>query len=166
MPDEKESVEEEVVADKAADGAEEVSAVEAKEEPAAAAPSEGAAKEGAPAEEKKEGAPGEEKKDDGKAKTAEEIFLELEGEDGVEKPKILKAKSSKNVHTGIVHVSATFNNTIVTVSDLKGNVIGWSSSATATARTKMSTPLSGSSLPTNRTIGPSSKRRCARAAAW
>jgi small subunit ribosomal protein S11 len=45
----------------------------------------------------------------------------------VEKPKIVKAKGSKNIHTGIAHVLSTFNNTIVTITDLKGNVIGWSS---------------------------------------
>ena len=45
----------------------------------------------------------------------------------VEKPKIIKAKGSKNVHTGIAHVLSTFNNTIVTITDLRGNVIGWSS---------------------------------------
>jgi small subunit ribosomal protein S11 len=45
----------------------------------------------------------------------------------VEKPKIVKAKGSKNVHSGVAHVLATFNNTIVTITDLKGNVIGWSS---------------------------------------
>jgi small subunit ribosomal protein S11 len=42
-------------------------------------------------------------------------------------PKIIKAKGSKNVTSGIVHVVSTFNNTLVTVTDLKGNVIGWSS---------------------------------------
>ena len=47
--------------------------------------------------------------------------------DDVEKPKIVKAKGSKNVHAGIAHVLSTFNNTIVTITDLKGNVIGWSS---------------------------------------
>ena len=47
--------------------------------------------------------------------------------DEVEKPKIVKAKGSKNVHSGFAHVLATFNNTIVTITDLKGNVIGWSS---------------------------------------
>ncbi|MDP9004448.1 MAG: 30S ribosomal protein S11 [Verrucomicrobiota bacterium] len=40
---------------------------------------------------------------------------------------MIKAKGSKNVHTGIAHVLSTFNNTIVTITDLKGNVIGWSS---------------------------------------
>jgi len=45
----------------------------------------------------------------------------------VEPVKIIKAKGSKNVHTGIAHVLSTFNNTIVTITDLNGNVIGWSS---------------------------------------
>ena len=45
----------------------------------------------------------------------------------VEKPKIIKAKGSKNVTSGYAHVLSTFNNTIVTITDLHGNVIGWSS---------------------------------------
>jgi small subunit ribosomal protein S11 len=45
----------------------------------------------------------------------------------IEKPKIIKAKGSKNVHSGIAHILSTFNNTIVTITDLTGKVIGWSS---------------------------------------
>jgi small subunit ribosomal protein S11 len=45
----------------------------------------------------------------------------------VEPIKVIKAKGSKNVHTGIAHVLATFNNTVVSITDLSGNVIGWSS---------------------------------------
>ena len=45
----------------------------------------------------------------------------------IEKPKIVKAKGSKNVFIGIAHISATFNNTIVSITDMTGNVIGWSS---------------------------------------
>jgi small subunit ribosomal protein S11 len=52
--------------------------------------------------------------------------LSLSSEE-LDKPKIVKAKGSKNVHSGVAHVLATFNNTIVTITDLKGNVIGWSS---------------------------------------
>jgi small subunit ribosomal protein S11 len=44
-----------------------------------------------------------------------------------DKPKIVKAKGSKNVNAGVAHILATFNNTIVSISDLNGNVIGWSS---------------------------------------
>src|SRR5882762_8510716 len=47
--------------------------------------------------------------------------------DEIEKPKIVKAKGSKNIHAGIAHVLSTFNNTIVTITDMNGNVIGWSS---------------------------------------
>jgi|SRR6516164_1474047 len=44
-----------------------------------------------------------------------------------DRPKIVKAKGSKNVNAGVAHILATFNNTIVSISDLNGNVIGWSS---------------------------------------
>src|SRR6266487_3510804 len=57
------------------------------------------------------------------AAAAESLSLSAE----VEKPKIVKARGSKNIHSGIAHVLATFNNTIVTITDMKGNVIGWSS---------------------------------------
>jgi len=45
----------------------------------------------------------------------------------IEPVKIIKAKGAKNVHTGIAHVQASFNNTIVSITDLNGAVIGWSS---------------------------------------
>lgn len=45
----------------------------------------------------------------------------------IEKPKIIRAKGAKNILQGIVHVLATFNNTTITITDLNGNVIGWSS---------------------------------------
>lgn len=41
--------------------------------------------------------------------------------------KIRKAKGSKNIHAGVVHILATFNNTKVTFTDTSGNVISWSS---------------------------------------
>src|SRR5206468_10255377 len=44
-----------------------------------------------------------------------------------DKPKIIKAKGSKNVSAGVAHILATFNNTIVSITDLSGHVIGWSS---------------------------------------
>src|SRR5436190_4344131 len=47
--------------------------------------------------------------------------------DEIDKPKVVKAKGSKNIHSGIAHVLSTFNNTIVTITDIKGSVIGWSS---------------------------------------
>lgn len=66
--------------------------------------------------------PAVEKKPEGRR----DIFAEL-GLSDDEQVKILKAKGSKNISTGIVHISSTFNNTVVSVTDLKGNVIGWSS---------------------------------------
>ena len=38
-----------------------------------------------------------------------------------------KKKVKKNIATGIVHVQSTFNNTIVTITDLQGNTISWAS---------------------------------------
>lgn len=40
--------------------------------------------------------------------------------------KTTKKKISKNIPSGIVHVTTTFNNTIVSITDLQGNVIAWS----------------------------------------
>jgi small subunit ribosomal protein S11 len=57
---------------------------------------------------------------------APKVSLSLDAGEA-EKPKIVKAKGSKNVSTGVAHVLATFNNTIVSITDLNGNVIGWSS---------------------------------------
>lgn len=62
-----------------------------------------------------------------KAEKKEETAEDLLGAN-IEQTKIRKAKGSKNVTSGICHIIATFNNTKVTFSDLKGNVISWSSS--------------------------------------
>jgi len=43
------------------------------------------------------------------------------------KPKT-KKKVKKNVQSGIAHIQSTFNNTIVTITDVSGNVVAWSSS--------------------------------------
>jgi small subunit ribosomal protein S11 len=43
------------------------------------------------------------------------------------KKKSFKKKEKRVVHMGIVHIQATFNNTIVTIADLEGNTISWSS---------------------------------------
>ena len=75
----------------------------------AAPQAEGAAAEDAPAPEKKR-----------------DIFAEIAGGEE-EQIRIHKAKKSKNVQTGLVHITATFNNTLVSVTDLNGNAIGWSS---------------------------------------
>ena len=43
------------------------------------------------------------------------------------KQKKAKKKIKKNITTGIAYVTATFNNTIITITDESGNVIAWSS---------------------------------------
>ncbi|MAD60202.1 MAG: 30S ribosomal protein S11 [Myxococcales bacterium] len=39
-----------------------------------------------------------------------------------------KKKVRKNIQSGLAHIQSTFNNTIITISDLQGNVVSWSSS--------------------------------------
>ncbi len=51
---------------------------------------------------------------------------ELLGEDANAK-KVIKAKHAKNVAIGVANILATFNNTQVTITDMQGNLIGWSS---------------------------------------
>ncbi len=58
----------------------------------------------------------------GTAPTAAELL----GEDANAK-KIVRAKGSKNISNGIANILATFNNTMVSITDMHGNVIGWSS---------------------------------------
>jgi small subunit ribosomal protein S11 len=66
------------------------------------------------------------RKDDKKeAGPAAPVTLSLD--ETIEPLKIVKAKGSKNVAHGIAHVQASFNNTIVSITDQKGAVIGWSS---------------------------------------
>jgi len=50
---------------------------------------------------------------------------ELLGEDPNAK-KIVKAKGAKNISVGIANILATFNNTQVTITDMQGNLLGWS----------------------------------------
>ena len=59
------------------------------------------------------------------AEPKKEENLSLDPNAVVEPIKIIKAKGSKNVHSGIAHVQASFNNTIVSITDMAGHVIGW-----------------------------------------
>ena len=88
--------------------------------PAAVAPAE------APAKAPKAKAP-KKKEADAAPEPKKEENLSLDPNAVVEPIKIIKAKGSKNVHTGIAHVQASFNNTIVSITDQVGHVIGWSS---------------------------------------
>jgi small subunit ribosomal protein S11 len=42
-------------------------------------------------------------------------------------PKKGKKRVRKNIQTGIVHIQSTFNNTLITITDVSGNVLSWSS---------------------------------------
>lgn len=90
--------------------------------PVAAAPApEAAAPAPAPA-----AAPADKAPTSGDRAVSQSVWLEIGGGDGTETAKVIKAKGSKNVNTGVVHVRATFNNTMVSITDRVGNVIGWS----------------------------------------
>lgn len=70
-----------------------------------------------------EGEEGAEKEEKSSQPSAKDLLSDDLGE-----LKIRKAKGSKNIHTGVCHILATFNNTKVTFTDQSGNVISWSSS--------------------------------------
>jgi small subunit ribosomal protein S11 len=107
-----------------------------KADAAAAAPAEGAKAEGAPAKPKKAKADAAAPAGDAKpaeggapaavAAPAAPTAAELLGDDPNLK-KIIKAKGAKNIAVGIANILATFNNTNVTITDMHGNVLGWSS---------------------------------------
>src|SRR5436190_24074034 len=105
----------------------------AKKEGAAEKPAKAAAGEGAPAKPKKVAAEGAAAAGDAKPADAAPPVVaaptaaELLGEDPNAK-KIVKAKGAKNIATGIANILATFNNTQVSITDMQGNVIGWSRS--------------------------------------
>jgi small subunit ribosomal protein S11 len=53
-----------------------------------------------------------------------------------------KPKEKKNIAQGVVHIQSTFNNTIVTITDVKGEAISWSSAgAIGFKGTKKGTPF-------------------------
>ena len=104
-------------------------AATAGEKPAAKA-GEGAsgkpAKKGAPAEGAPEAAPKPAEGAAPVAAAAAPTAAELLADDPNAK-KIIKAKGAKNISTGIANILATFNNTQVSITDLHGNLLGWSS---------------------------------------
>lgn len=65
--------------------------------------------------------------DEEKVAKKEETAADLLGAN-IEQVKVRKAKGSKNISSGICYIVATFNNTKVSFTDIKGNVISWSSS--------------------------------------
>lgn len=62
----------------------------------------------------------------GEAKTKASATKAVEGEDEAPKVQRRRVKGAKNVPIGIAHIRATFNNTVVTITDMRGAVISWS----------------------------------------
>ena len=64
------------------------------------------------------------------------------------KPKAKKAK--KNIQSGIAHITASFNNTIVTITDMNGNVLSWKSSGSLGFRgSRKGTPFAAQQAASN-----------------
>jgi small subunit ribosomal protein S11 len=58
--------------------------------------------------------------------------------------KTKKRKIRRNVTVGVVHINATFNNTIVTITDLKGDTLCWGTAGTSGFKgSRKSTPFAG-----------------------
>lgn len=56
-----------------------------------------------------------------------------------------KRKTKKNIPAGVVHVKSSFNNTLVTITDLEGNTVSWASAGTMGIKgSKKSTPYAAS----------------------
>ena len=67
---------------------------------------------------------------------------------------VKKRKEKKNVYEGNVYIQATFNNTIVTITDLQGNTIAWASSGGLGFRgAKKSTPFAAQSVAESDRLG-------------
>jgi small subunit ribosomal protein S11 len=57
------------------------------------------------------------------------------------KPTRTRRRERKNISSGIAHVSATFNSTMITITDVQGNAIAWSSAGSMGFRgSRKSTP--------------------------
>ncbi|GIV97544.1 MAG: 30S ribosomal protein S11 [Herpetosiphonaceae bacterium] len=56
---------------------------------------------------------------------------QTKGGTAARRPQRGRRRERKNVPRGQAHIQATFNNTIITITDPQGNVIGWSSAGTA-----------------------------------
>ncbi len=101
--------------------------VTAEAAPAAETPAAPAAPAAAAPEAKPKAAKKASKKKEEAAAAAAPAPVSISLDDTIEPIKVVKAKGSKNITQGIAHVQASFNNTIVSITDLRGAVLGWSS---------------------------------------
>ena len=96
---------------------------EDKDKPKPEAKDEAKAKKKTKAKGKKDDSDSEQEEDTGvAAPSAQELLTS----DDPSPQKVIKAKKSKNVHSGIATILATFNNTHVSLTDKQGNLIAWS----------------------------------------
>jgi small subunit ribosomal protein S11 len=54
---------------------------------------------------------------------------------------VRKKKEKKNIPNGVAHIQATFNNTMITITDTVGNVLSWSARAAKVLGSRKSTPF-------------------------
>jgi small subunit ribosomal protein S11 len=52
-----------------------------------------------------------------------------------------KKKAKKNIQTGVAHVQSTFNNTVITITDVAGNTLAWASAGQHFKGSRKSTPF-------------------------
>nr|YP_010723316.1 ribosomal protein S11 [Phalocallis coelestis]WDW26686.1 ribosomal protein S11 [Phalocallis coelestis] len=65
-------------------------------------------------------------------------------------PKIGSRKNGRRIPKGVIHVQASFNNTIVTVTDVRGRVVSWSSAGTSGFKgTRRGTPYAAQAAAVN-----------------
>ena len=58
------------------------------------------------------------------------------------KKQTTRRRTKKNIESGIAHIRSTFNNTIVTITDMQGNALSWSSAGALGFRgSRKSTPF-------------------------
>ena len=74
-----------------------------------------------------------------------------------------KPKEKKNIAQGVVHIQSTFNNTIVSITDVKGDLISWASAGSVGFKGSAKGLRSARSL---RPRTPRARRRSMACAAW
>ncbi len=73
---------------------------------------------------------------------AEKVEAKIEAKDEKATQVAGAKKGKKAPRNGVVHIQCTFNNTLVTISDAKGNVVSWSSAGSANFKgSRKSTPF-------------------------
>jgi len=73
---------------------------------------------------------------------AEKVEAKIEVKDEKTAPAAGAKKGKKAPRNGVVHIQCTFNNTLVTISDAKGNVVAWSSAGSVNFKgSRKSTPF-------------------------